>query len=449
MLRDLTPTERSPRARLAAHVVGPTLLTRPPERPQRGPLRSIDPHRAAPLGCRYSRAALSSEVDRIVSAPTGFRHRTIFAAACHVGELVAGGELDETTAEGFLLHAGQRLTGGDLTVPAVRRAVRRGLDRGKQKPRTAPDGTGLRNRSEAVAEAIEWWSAVESSEWRGAVAGTTLRILAAFALLAVKAGKVRLQESYREVAEAAGVSAGTISKHRSRWLPWVRQVRVGNRFTGTRTEWQLFLRESGNTPASPVGRASGLFSDARTLRNPAHNLWHRWSNGWRIYCLLSEEEPLGVADLVVATGLHPSTIGRIGARLIFLGVAERNEDGWSATNTVDVEVLHHDGVDHAAQRRRRHQLDRLVHHRWQTARLRRERESGGEDEAAPGAWGTTASGTRGAPTSPAASRRIGVVPLRADRSEATPRRYGAPSGDVDEPGQDPPRTASPEHHHRG
>ncbi|HSH22587.1 MAG TPA: hypothetical protein VK975_00810 [Acidimicrobiales bacterium] len=319
---------------------------------------------------RYGRAALQSEVAMVEQAAEGFRHMAIFSAACHIGELVAGCEVDEEAAEAFLIDAGRSLTGGRLTDQEVRRQVRQGLARGKRTPRTAPTkGTMLRDRTDAVLAVVEWWEAVQCHEWKGRTAGTTLRILAAFAILGAKVGKVRLEESYREVAEAAGVSVGTIAKHKARWLPFVRQVSVGNRITASRTVWQLVVRANGNRPASPAGKASGLFPNARTLSDPAHNAWHQRPNDWRVYCLLTEEVT-SAAHLVEVTGLHPSTIGRIGARLVDLGAVERDEDGWHVV-PADAEALQLAGEDHADHLRLRHAKDRALHKTWRTELIER------------------------------------------------------------------------------
>jgi hypothetical protein len=311
-------------------------------------------------GSSYGMAALSSEVARVEQTAPGFRHMNLFSAACHVGELVAGREIDEATAESFLIDVGRSI---DLLELDVRRQVARGLEKGKANPRTAPKaGTMLRDRTDAVLAVVEWWGAVQAHEWKGRTAGTTLRILAAFAVLGTKAGKLRLEESYREVAEAAGVSVGTVAKHKARWLPFVHQVRVGNRITASRTVWQLVVRANGNRPASPAGKASGLFPNARTLSDPAHNAWHGRPNDWRVYCLLTEEDT-STAHLVEVTGLHPSTIRRIGARLVDLGAVERGEDGWYLI-PADAEELQHVGEDHAERLHQRHVAERKKHRTW-------------------------------------------------------------------------------------
>ncbi len=278
-----------------------------------------------------------------------------------MGELVGGGELARIHAERMLLDAGRAVR---LPESEVRRTVRRGLNHGEQKPRRAPEGgTMLRDRAEAVEAVIGWWSAVTATDWHGARAATDLRILAGFALLAMRAGKVRLAESYREVAEAAGVSVGTITKHRMALAKWVRRVECGSRFkTGTRSVWQLVGRATGNKPASPARDASGMFPSARTITDPAHPLWHRWSTGWRIACLLDPGEVSTVRSLASVTGLHPGSVRRLLARLAAEGVAASDGDGgWTLTDPGhQVDTI----VDFVAERRAMHRAQRIVHRAW-------------------------------------------------------------------------------------
>lgn len=323
---------------------------------------------------RYGHAALAGELDRLELAGHGFRHRTLFSAACHLGELIAGGELDLETAEGALIEKGRSIGLADCD---VRRQVSRGIDKGRTHSRKA-SSTGVTTKAETLAEVVAWWEAVRLAPPTGRTAGTTLRILAGFHHLALSAGKLRISESYREIAEAAGVSVSTVHARRADWAPWVRRVSRGRalRFTGSRTTWQLVSkpgRATTNSPASPEGKASGLFGNARSpgLADPVHNLWHRWGNGHRVYCLLDVVDAVSTKELATTTGLHPGTVRRIGARLFDLGVVDRDEDGWRATelDISEVVYLHLDGIDHAGERRARHVGERDLHRRWLAQRV--------------------------------------------------------------------------------
>lgn len=310
---------------------------------------------------RYGLAALKSTADELGFTLVGERHKNLFAAAAALGELVAGGELDEDRTVSKLVGMGRAL---DLTESDARRTVSNGLRDGARNPRQAPDvPQSVHNRAEAIAEVVTWWQAVQAEEWRGARACTTLRILAGFALLAVQAGKLDVAESYREVAEAAGVSVGTVSKHRNDIAPWVRRLEVGDRLEGTRSTWRIVARAFGNSPSpTRTGLASGLFPNARTLTDPVHASWERWSTGWRLFCILDTDEAVDAKSLASAMGLHVGTVRRNLVRLEAEGLARRDGDGgWLSVDQGEEPAF--DGHK-AAARHSRHQHQRREYRRW-------------------------------------------------------------------------------------
>lgn len=281
-------------------------------------------------GTSYGRAALSSAIDRIETAPGGHRHKTVFAASAAVGQVLASGELaDEIHAAALLVDMARR-----IGIDDPQRQVQRGIARGRTTPRQAPDTRMVQVRTDVVERVVAWWDAVQTDPPSGAAAATTLRVLAAFAMVAARSGKLRVSESYRQIAEAAGVSVATVAKHRTRWQPYVRVHKRGNRHTGTATVWQLVLRE-GNNPACPGGKPSGLFPRCNTLTDPSHDFWYLWPNGWRLFCLLDFDEPTPVAELAGVTGLSRSTVHRALVRLAESGVVARDDSGWRAV-TIEV-----------------------------------------------------------------------------------------------------------------
>lgn len=329
------------------------------------------PARLAPVNSdtAYGRAALHAEADAVECAPHGLRHRTIFAAACACGELLAGGELaDRGAVEAFLVAAALSALPDD---PAgARRAVRRGLDRGAAKPRTAPDTQGLSSRGEAVAAVCGWWERVQAGVPADRRTPNTLRIAAAFALQACAAGRVDVSASYRQIAEAAGVSVGTVAGHLPRLDPFLRVVEAGSRQTGVPTVWRL--RTDLNSPPPP-GEESGLFKvvhppalrlprpDLDPLDAPNHDAWTGWPNGWRVYLALDAVEPRSVAGLADALDLHPRTIRRALHRIAALGAATCDGDGgWrlAADRRVD------NPGDALRRRRERHEADRVRWRHW-------------------------------------------------------------------------------------
>ncbi len=197
----------------------------------------------------------------------------------------------------------------------------------------------------------------------GGGAGPTKRILAAFGLLALELGKVSFAASYRQIAELAGVSVGTVAKHQQHFARWVYPVAKGSRFQGTSTTWRLNLaRVKGNMPEAYLSGKEGLFPTAR----PADNYWHRWSSGWAVWCELSTTNESATASAIgSAIGLHPATVRRALRRLEADGLVSRSEGLWSRNTSLASEPIAGEGlVDHAAERRLRHEQDRERRRRW-------------------------------------------------------------------------------------
>jgi hypothetical protein len=276
-----------------------------------------------------------------------------------MGNLAAGGELDRKHAEYNLVAMAIDI---GLTPSDAAKQVRRGLNRGEQTPRGAPaHGTMLTDRADAITAAVTWWENVNRDhELRTRRGATTKRILAAFALLAIGAGKVRISESYRELAEASGVSIGTITKHRAELSRWVRLVEAGNRWNGNRSTWQLQTnqRALGNRPEADPSGNDGLFPSARTLTDPSDPYWHRWATGWAVYRLLDADDAHNAHELAAGTGLHVGSVRRILARFAAEGIAERDADGlWTARLGVTPQ---RGLIDHRALRHARHRAEREV-----------------------------------------------------------------------------------------
>ncbi len=346
---------------------------------------------------RYGAAALADEVDQVERAPESFRTNTLFKAAAAVGELVEGGELDKIAAEAHLKAAG-RLVG--LSQADVRRTVARGLERGKRRPRRAPDTgphLGTADKVQLIAELSAWWERTSAAEWPGLAGSSRLRVLAGLFLLALGAGKVTLAESLRQVSEACGLSHATVWRHRAALAPWAVLVSRGDRRTGTRHQWRLRLgaspRAQGETsPQTRRGGAlhrsgSGLFHSARlpvagTLTDPTHDVWGRWSGGWRLFCLLSEEERVTARELAEATGYAVGTIRRSLARLADMGLAER--DGDLAWRLIPEAVPRAEDVGEWAERRRRRHCDQRELYRQYRAHRLAAWEAARERQAVPG-----------------------------------------------------------------
>jgi hypothetical protein len=78
---------------------------------------------------------VQAEVDQVATTPEGGRNFALFAAAEHLGEIVAAGALGTELATAALL--GAAITAG-LPEAEAERTIRSGLARGSQSPRELP-----------------------------------------------------------------------------------------------------------------------------------------------------------------------------------------------------------------------------------------------------------------------------------------------------------------------
>lgn len=100
----------------------------------------------------YGRAALEAEASKVAAAPGGQRNETLNAAAYSLGQLVAGGVLDQGEVESALLDAANA---AGLTDGEARATIRSGMTAGEREPRTAPEPAkaGGGQRTEAPGDA--------------------------------------------------------------------------------------------------------------------------------------------------------------------------------------------------------------------------------------------------------------------------------------------------------
>ena len=97
---------------------------------------SIFEGRAAPAGpSAYAKSALERELGKVAMAPLGSREKTLWDAACALGNFVASGELDESSTFEQLVEAAMK---AGLPKEEARDKARRGLDTGKTTPRQTP-----------------------------------------------------------------------------------------------------------------------------------------------------------------------------------------------------------------------------------------------------------------------------------------------------------------------
>jgi hypothetical protein len=83
----------------------------------------------------YGRKALADEAEKVATATPTTRNTTLNTAACKIGHLVAGNEIEEADAWNALLDAAQRCA---LSEGEARKTIRSGLEAGMKDPRSAP-----------------------------------------------------------------------------------------------------------------------------------------------------------------------------------------------------------------------------------------------------------------------------------------------------------------------
>ncbi|MGQ2989504.1 MAG: bifunctional DNA primase/polymerase [Brevundimonas sp.] len=102
----------------------------------------VTPKRAEPRvrvqgrASAYGEAALDRACATIISARVGSRDTTLYAEACSIGQLVAGGEIDEAYAVSALKAAGEVHVPSMGTSAQVARQVERAMDWGATRPRS-------------------------------------------------------------------------------------------------------------------------------------------------------------------------------------------------------------------------------------------------------------------------------------------------------------------------
>jgi putative DNA primase/helicase len=87
---------------------------------------------------RYGQGALDKACGRILAATEGERHVVLYREAAAIGELVAGGAIEEAEAVAAMVRAG---TAAGKPENEVMRTVRDALDKGAASPRAAPEPT--------------------------------------------------------------------------------------------------------------------------------------------------------------------------------------------------------------------------------------------------------------------------------------------------------------------
>jgi len=95
----------------------------------------------------YGRKALEAEAARVALASIGSRNQTLNVAAYSIGQLVAGGQVDRSEAEGTLLHAAGR---AGLNPTEAAKTFASGFAAGEQHPRKPENVNGISNKAKTA-----------------------------------------------------------------------------------------------------------------------------------------------------------------------------------------------------------------------------------------------------------------------------------------------------------
>lgn len=120
-------------------------LLRPPEPQRRAPAVEWRPSGDT---SKWARAALDGELARLHQAQPGMRNHTLNKVAYRLGQIIAGGELDEGEVEGALINGARAIGLGEREAVAT---VHSGLAAGEESPRGPADVRVPSQRVEGVA----------------------------------------------------------------------------------------------------------------------------------------------------------------------------------------------------------------------------------------------------------------------------------------------------------
>ncbi len=123
-------------------------LLRPKPQPER---LSVEPRPFIGTMTAYARKALEGELDRLSNAANGTRNNTAAKVAFNLGNLVAGGELDDDAVRAALYQ----IADGWPNATKTRGTIDRALDAGKAHPRCRPKSHALRVVRDAAGIELE------------------------------------------------------------------------------------------------------------------------------------------------------------------------------------------------------------------------------------------------------------------------------------------------------
>jgi hypothetical protein len=306
-------------------------------------------------------------------------HRELLRGALRLAGLAAGGELEWSWAERVVVDLGDCI-GRDAS--ETRRLWSWARRKGEAKPCQAPTDGRMATAGDIVDRVLDLQRRVynDARVHEHPRAGSAFKVLDAFILMAVHCNRLEFAWSVRQIAEAAGVTAETVSRSESAWGRYVNRFRAGSVHTGKATRWRLVTRDLDahqyDRPEAIGDGYSGLsYSCASAgvhrghLSDPKANYWVRDGIKRKVWLALDDREPMTAVEVHAAIhGMcHVGSVRRLLARMLADGVVERTDDGWLRK----LDATEPPGVDYATARRQRHEAQRLTWRTWRANDTRR------------------------------------------------------------------------------
>jgi len=236
---------------------------------------SYDSALVLPEDCnKWTRTVFTEECQRVRSAQPGQRHNVLYRAACNVGRVVAGGQIDRDVAIGVLEDAADS-TG--LPEYEARDVILDAFEATKDQPRRP---TPYRGRADALAHVAAMKEALKDYPWSGRNGSTDMLCMEAMFTLAEQRGGPQFTASQVGVARlmrvASRTTAGKALK-RCQQAGLLRLVQKG--FKGKGSVWKITVpvaadrscspsyrdeadpptyRDEGDTPTTPVAEVATL-----------------------------------------------------------------------------------------------------------------------------------------------------------------------------------------------
>jgi hypothetical protein len=311
-------------------------------------------------GTRYgTRTAIYLAEDVLGSSS----RRSLVRAAAKLAGLAAGDELAWDYAEHVVIDLGDAIGRDDAETHRLWSWAR-----DHATPRRAPTDGRMARPGDVIDRLLDLQARIHADErlHRHRSAGSALKILDAFVLMAIRANRLEFAWSRRQIAEAAGVDVRTVYNSEAAWRRYVNRLRPGSSHRGSSTTWRLVADDAhrSHRPEAIGDGYRGLCEPCASgdLADPSRNYWVRDGHKRAVWMALDDRDPMTPGEVHDAIGgmVHVGTVRRLLHRLDLDGMAVRTADGWVRRLDVDEPP----GIDYAARRRERHAAERMTWRTW-------------------------------------------------------------------------------------